>query len=278
MGHRLGWGLAFSLSLTACGGSSSPGGGTGAAALSGDLTGNWGACMAPGSTSVEAPPAPEAPHIEPAPPRPPAEGGDGGTVGGNSGQPGTTPGAGGTDLFHRLATLTLVDPPQDPAQDPPPPPRPSTSGLGVWVGMVLAGGPFRSDFALYSNNGCAGTPEMKVVVTGSYETGRALPELDGAGEMDVSVRTASMTLFNPEDIRKANEARRCGYADWAAGVPKEIAGTDCVKPEDLSHPQYTIYRVSGNRLYLGEDDKPDHDGSTPAKRHRRLSKTGLPRL
>lgn len=83
--------------------------------------------------------------------------------------------------------------------------------------------------------------------------------------------TSTALLLTPDSngmTSALNGAAYCGVTNWTTGFAVQLLGKTC---DGKSYPasgyvDYSIYKVSGNTLWLGDESQASNDGSDPSKR------------
>ncbi|MBI2601716.1 MAG: hypothetical protein HYW48_01555 [Deltaproteobacteria bacterium] len=102
------------------------------------------------------------------------------------------------------------------------------------------------------------SPDVTAVVLGTYTIGSDSSVVPGAKDLDVVFDKTVLTFhsFVPPNY--------CGLTNWELNVPQQIPDEGCDVddgPPIKGEKDYTIFKVDGTKLYLGEDESVSADGS-----------------
>ena len=120
-------------------------------------------------------------------------------------------------------------------------------------------------------------PLFTVVLNAGYINGQELA--DGIFEHDVTSITSFMTIFNPDLVVALNSQGFCD-SNFELDVAKEVTKESCPgeASEDIGGTNYGVYKVEGDKLYLGDSGEGGPDGSSASQRTTTLGSVPANRL
>lgn len=127
---------------------------------------------------------------------------------------------------------------------------------------------------LYSDANCT-TATSLTAYNNTFTTGNAVSSPAGAKEVTTKLITITMTFKTDDKVSSANMFKFCN-AQFVKDEAKVLDSTACKDDflyKDAFNDTFTIYKVDGTKLYLGEcgDDGTSTDCTAAAKRASALS-------
>ncbi len=123
----------------------------------------------------------------------------------------------------------------------------------------------------YSTADCSGAIADTLSINAGYVSSVSSTD-PSLFNVDLTQQSITWTVFDQTTVDIFNAASTCGFSNWTVGVPKDVTNLSCVSGITIGKVLYSIAKVSGTQLQLGQADS-SHDGSTPALRHVVLSST-----
>ncbi|MFK7858196.1 MAG: hypothetical protein AB8B64_05230 [Granulosicoccus sp.] len=141
----------------------------------------------------------------------------------------------------------------------------NNDGNGEIDTYTIAGNTVRLQNDTFISDTSCITRAIALNTSGTYTTGDAVPQATGpaATEVNITLRSATVTYFGTNVINNANINEVCGRANWQEGVSQDV--TTCLGLPTIS---YDIFRVDGNLLYVSDEDSGD--STAPESRPTRL--------
>jgi hypothetical protein len=160
-------------------------------------------------------------------------------------------------LIHTLMPQSLAQSPLD----------------GIWKqschNNIIRTETFEASFVMLQENyfsdvGCT-KPLMQFTSFGAYST--------NTEQMDFRFMSAIVTLNTENLVKDFNRRKVCGFANWKINEDKNLVGLVCrffneatnSKVPDEDEMRYGIYKIEGDRLYLGQLT-PSKNALTPEAR------------
>lgn len=147
------------------------------------------------------------------------------------------------------------------------------------TGVTIAAGTGTISIMQHTDAACA-TLENLTVVTSTFITGAPVATPAGAKEYNSNSTAITVTLYTDDAVSKANTegpTKICA-GGFTKGVAKTFTAADCASDDsnkDLFGQDFSIYKVDGNKLYLGDcgEDGTATDCSAATKRPTSLATT-----
>ncbi|MBL7544531.1 MAG: hypothetical protein JNL11_12005 [Bdellovibrionaceae bacterium] len=125
---------------------------------------------------------------------------------------------------------------------------------------------------MFKGDGCSGelNGRMKMVFEFTVESqSSSAPEIYN---ILVSARKILQIFYDQDTVNASNTIAYCGFTDWVAGVEKDVSDRDCFTGPKLGEKIYSIIRISGGKLNLGQPDDANN-GTSPSLRHKDIDST-----
>lgn len=118
---------------------------------------------------------------------------------------------------------------------------------------------------------CNGTADIIIVQEGTI-SGGSDSAVTGAKKLDVVRTVGSVTPKTDNGVSLANQLQLCEGVTFAKDTAVDSIGKKCFDEPAIEKGsiEYTIYKIDGTKLYLGDDEDATNDGSTEAKRTSKL--------
>lgn len=104
----------------------------------------------------------------------------------------------------------------------------------------------------FRDAGCTGPLISRVEETGSYTLGAL--KSNGTYPIAITFATNNGTIFPQAGVDLANGAPTtsgCGYADWVAGTPRDLTGSNCQKSDKGSNGP-SIVKIDAGKIYFDD--------------------------
>jgi hypothetical protein len=129
----------------------------------------------------------------------------------------------------------------------------------------------------FSDLGCKTAETTSIFEVSTQQGLKELLSKSGTQNIDAKLEKLSLTPKIPTLVSILNQEKVCGFSDWAINTSKDISGLTCGEGQEKNPAKgsmiYTIVKVEGNNLSLGDSDQESlKDGTTPEKRHAEFAK------
>jgi hypothetical protein len=141
---------------------------------------------------------------------------------------------------------------------------------------VISGSTRVDTSGTYSDATCL-TATSLMAITNTFVVGNAVNAPSGAKEVNTKGTSLTLTYKTDEQVTLSNQANICG-GGFVKDQPKVVSANDCANTPVLKEffvEIFTVYKVDGNKLYLGEcgEDGTATDCSAATKRPTTLDDT-----
>lgn len=123
----------------------------------------------------------------------------------------------------------------------------------------------------YGSDSTCATKSITLKLSGTYKGGDAVTTPAGAKALDLTPVGLALTLHSDEEVSNFNEGSVCG-GGWVKDTEKVVTKEACAGVDEIVatfDPQFTIYKVDGTNLYMGDSTASEaagKDGKTAANR------------
>ncbi len=134
---------------------------------------------------------------------------------------------------------------------------------------VISGGTSVMTSGTYSDAACL-TATNLMAMTSTFIVGNAVTAPVGAKEVNSKATSLTLTYKTDAQVTAANTANVCG-GGFVKDQPKVVSSTDCKDTiifKEMFDEIFNVYKVDGNKLYMGEcgQDGTATDCSAATKR------------
>lgn len=141
---------------------------------------------------------------------------------------------------------------------------------------VISGGTIVMTSGTYSDATCLTAVSISAL-TSTFVVGNAVTAPVGAKEVNSKATSLTLTYKTDAQVTTANTAKICG-GGFVKDQPKVVSSTDCKDTiifKEMFDEIFNVYKVDGNKLYLGDcgDDGSATDCSAATKRPTTLEAT-----
>ncbi len=140
----------------------------------------------------------------------------------------------------------------------------------VWLYIDADG--IKEEVKAYENSDCSGDPSRMETAYMAYSIGEDSAYVSGAKDAEITLLGGSLVAYTDAAAAKFNQMNYCGFSDWEKDAVKDISDQVCDDEvrASVGLVYYTVVKIDGDKLYLGEGDDKEYDMTTPAKRSRIL--------
>lgn len=130
------------------------------------------------------------------------------------------------------------------------------------VTLTFSGNSFTLTGSFSEDANCS-VPVFSASQKGTFQVGaeKILTSGDTVNELDVTSTEAHVTLHDELYVELFNLSSTCNKTDWQKDVAVDVLGCDDFGPNKM----YDIFKVEGNKLYLG-DSSEEGIGESPDTR------------
>jgi hypothetical protein len=120
----------------------------------------------------------------------------------------------------------------------------------------------------YGTDSTCAAKSISSQVTGTYTGGEDVTTPAGAKTFDLTPSAVTLTLHTDENVTQFNDGSVCG-GGWVKDTVKTVTKEACTAADfivEIFDPAFSIYKVDGSNLYLGDEEASTKDGKTAANR------------
>ncbi len=152
-----------------------------------------------------------------------------------------------------------------------------THGGSTTEALTFTNERVQSTLSIYQDFDCQ-TPALKVEIEGTFKI--AAPEssslIANTHEINFDAKVTKITSLLQTWVDLNNRENECGFANWKATVPKDVAKVPtCSHAWGIAQAQFSIFKRDGNNLYLGDGPTT---GTSEDARESKLSTIPFKRL